>query len=505
MADEQQDTLMEVAGLTLEQLLPIHAELQLADVPEERKTRGHVWKLILRCLTSAEVEDSDDGGQAHFLWLRNYLDGLNPPPPAEEAVVAEGVGGEGNLPPVPVLPHVPVVPAVHAPVVPAVHVPVVPAGGNPVHVPVVPGVGGNHVPLGGVAPVVVKTEPVDHTSDAVVKTLGSTLKKALQKDFKIRGSIGSPGQKDKLTFSSLAYQINKGLKKQHTDDDICDEVIRVCDGGSPLRPILEGKDDLTLASLRSILRSYFQEKDPTTMYNMMSKAVQAPGETAMKFIMDLWDLRQKVIFVTKEMDSRVRFSDDVVNDQFVRAVITGLRNDNIRNEIKVALTPEMEIDQLLEILNRAASDENERQAKLAAELREREAKAKKGAKVNKIDAETTDSDSGEDERDYRLMSEKPQKKDSCLRKDRGNPIIAKLEKMDAKLNDVSSQNTALQNEVADLKAQVQSKDVEGTQGNAVRKVRFGCQACKKAGLRNCCHCFKCGSLDHKSFDCPTRN
>ena len=34
-----------------------------------------------------------------------------------------------------------------------------------------------------------------------------------QKDFKIAGQIGEPGQKDKLTFSSLARQIEHGLSK----------------------------------------------------------------------------------------------------------------------------------------------------------------------------------------------------------------------------------------------------------------------------------------------------
>ena len=41
------------------------------------------------------------------------------------------------------------------------------------------------------------------------------------KDFKISGSIGSEGQKDKLTYSSLAYQINNGVKKGFSETDVC--------------------------------------------------------------------------------------------------------------------------------------------------------------------------------------------------------------------------------------------------------------------------------------------
>lgn len=46
------------------------------------------------------------------------------------------------------------------------------------------------------------------------------------KDFKISGQIGELGQKDRLTFSSLAHQIEHGLNKGVPELEIVDAVIR---------------------------------------------------------------------------------------------------------------------------------------------------------------------------------------------------------------------------------------------------------------------------------------
>ncbi len=460
MAAELQQIFMDVATLTVGELLPIHVQLGLAEVEEGDRTQMNIWMLITRHLISEEVQTSEDGGQGHLLWIQTYIQTLRPPPP----------------PPQPPAEGVVVAPVAVAPV------------------PGIPAAAAAATMNGGAAamasPVVVKPDPDSLTGVVAGNAFGSSLRKALKKDFKIRGSIGMPGQKDKLTFSSLAYQINSGVKKSYTEEEICDEVIRVCDGASPLRPILEGKSNLSLENLRSILRSYFQEKDPTTLFNFLSNAVQKSTETAMDFVLRLWELRQKVLFVTNEMDSRVRYSEDLVQDQFVRALITGLRNDNIRNEIKPVIEGTMEIQELLEIMNRASSDETEREAKLK----------RNNQKINKVEVaeEYTGCDGN-----YCLL------KDSPKEEKKENQIVAELKKMNAKLNQVTAQNTEMQNEMANLKEQYEQLDKTKVAADDEKKsppkiirIRFGCKNCKKDGLRNCHHCFGCGSEDHVKADCP---
>lgn len=71
-----------------------------------------------------------------------------------------------------------------------------------------------------------------------------------RKDFEISGQIGEPGQKEKLTFSSLAHQIENGLSRGYPECEICDAVIRAISPGLQLRSYLEGKPNLTLPTLR---------------------------------------------------------------------------------------------------------------------------------------------------------------------------------------------------------------------------------------------------------------
>ena len=210
MADAvEQEVLKQIGDLELEQLMVIHGELGLPNVEEDKKVLPHVRKLILRHLSSDEVEQSPDQGLAHFLKIKEYMDGWK--------VVKEE-------------------------------------------------------PLSDVVrPASVVEKPTKADPTATPSTDLFTLTKALKKDFTLKGSIDFPGQKDKLTFSNLIHQINSVEKKGlHTETEICEEVIRCISPDIPLRSYLEGKCELTLASLRSILRAHFQEKDPTTLFNSLS-------------------------------------------------------------------------------------------------------------------------------------------------------------------------------------------------------------------------------------------
>ena len=100
-----------------------------------------------------------------------------------------------------------------------------------------------------------------------------------RKDFKIAGQIGEPEQKDRLTFSSLARQIEHGLSKGVPEPEIVDAVIRSIIPGMKLRSYLEGKANLTLPTLRRILRSHYQEKSATELYKQLTSEVQGMKET----------------------------------------------------------------------------------------------------------------------------------------------------------------------------------------------------------------------------------
>jgi len=128
-----------------------------------------------------------------------------------------------------------------------------------------------------------------------------------RKEFTISGQIGEPGQKDKLIFSSLAHQIENGLNRGYPEVEILDTVIRAISPGSQLRSFLEGKPQLTLPTLRCILRSHFQEKSATELYKQLTSESQHCKETPQSFLMRVFDLRQKVLFASQESESGLKY------------------------------------------------------------------------------------------------------------------------------------------------------------------------------------------------------
>ncbi|XP_039676826.1 uncharacterized protein LOC120571799 [Perca fluviatilis] len=185
-----------------------------------------------------------------------------------------------------------------------------------------------------------------------------------RKDFKISGQIGEPGQKDRLTFSSLARQIESGLNKDYPESEIIDAVIHAITPGLQLRSYLEGKDKLTLPALRRILRSHYQEKGATELYKQLTSEVQNGKETPQNFLIRTMDLRQKILFASQEADSSLKYDPALVQSLFMHTVLTGLQSDNIKSDLQPYLLQTNTSDELLlEKLNIACGNEKERQDK----------------------------------------------------------------------------------------------------------------------------------------------
>ena len=112
----------------------------------------------------------------------------------------------------------------------------------------------------------------------------------LHRDFKIQGTIGEVGQKDKLGYQSLMLQVEMGLGKGYTDQEIVTAVIRAVQPGLQLQSYLESVGDLTLVRLRKILRLHFHEKNATELYQILTNITQQPNEDPQAFLM-----RQNII------------------------------------------------------------------------------------------------------------------------------------------------------------------------------------------------------------------
>ena len=314
---------------------------------------------------------------------------------------------------------------------------------------------------------------------------GANWERWMRREFKIKGSIGLPGQKDKLDFVTLVYQIECGLKKGYEDSDIVEAVVNAVSSDLPLKGVLVSKLDISLGSLRKILRSHYREQDANTMYTQLCRASQDPAESEQQFVTSLMLLRQKILFSAKEENSEFTGNEELVQKQFIRAIGTGLRNDNIKNEIKPSLSNTMADEELLELLNKVCGDETERQKKL---------KGTGKKTVSHVEVErpgSCGSCSG--------CSCKGEVNIAQTKKDKSNPLLDEIKELRAQISII----TALKEDVEMLKTALGVMEKSG--GSNLGKKKGRCDACVAAGVDHCDHCLRCGSTEHKVAGCKKKN
>ena len=286
------------------------------------------------------------------------------------------------------------------------------------------------------------------------------LSKLFLKDFKVNGKIGKT-EKDGISYTSLMYQIDNGLKKGHSKLSIIDGVVKSISHESHLRQYLEGKKDVTFSSLLKILRFHFKEKDATTLFTELSTSKQGNNESPQEFVLRLMNLRQKVLFVSQEESDPYGVS--LVQKRFCHAISTGLKSDFIRGELREMLKhPATTHDEeLLLKLTQVVAEENEHNEKFST-----------GKKPTTSVNELT------------IQEEKPEIK-------RKNVLLDEVRALRKDLDHLVS--------VSSVQGQRNPKSY-----NNNRKPGSGwnkCAQCNKDNIAYCNHCFNCGGTNHSYRYC----
>lgn len=305
-----------------------------------------------------------------------------------------------------------------------------------------------------------------------------------RKDFRINGHVGESTAKDTLSFSSLEHQIESGLRKGYPGEEIMEAVIRAVNPGLKLRSYLEGKTDLTLATLRQILRAHYAEKDATVLYQQLSKAAQGPGETALDFLVRVLDLRQKVLFASERAQSGLRYNRELVHSQCSQSIMTGLSNDNIRAEMRMYLQDENSSDELLlQKMQIAQYNENERAQKI------------KGTNkvTHRASLSTVERDDDENDQLEITVAAKPTKPI------KENPLFTKMEESNTAIRELTGQVASLVQTVQREKKTVDDDQTKAPP-TAFKRPKRRCVACQQ-DKKDCNHCFKCGSDTHWARGC----
>ena len=283
------------------------------------------------------------------------------------------------------------------------------------------------------------------------------------KDFKISDCIGWSGEKDKLSYTSLAYQIQNSCKAGYSDDEICAGVITSIAPGKHLRSYLESKSSLNVSSIIQIMRSHFSEKGSSSTLTEMSNSVQSVNESIYELVVKLMSKREKVLILAKEEDCP--YDKTLVQPRFLHAISTGIRNNNIRNDLHHVLQNiNISDEQLLQYVSEAVVNNSERNEKLA--------QSKKDLRIHQIDTD----------------------------QNQGNPLLTELRKTQS---EYSNQLATFHSEILQIKQAVSHGHDSGSKQTLPRRA-VRCPNCTVTKAR-CTHCFVCGSEDHKKSACPHKD
>ena len=266
-------------------LVGLTEEYRITVANEQKDDHSHLVRVIYRHLTDPAIEQSTDKGAAIFLKLYTELG---------EDLKSLGAGPVKTEPKMPDL-----------------------EGGEPASD------GGPTASVGG---------PQKASASSSSGVVGELSYHKLRQ-FKINGTIGEPGQKGCISYSSLCYQIKQGEEQNYGIKEIYAGVIRAIEAGNPFRDVLELEvDDFDKEAFMKSLRAHFMERDPDAIWEELRKCCQGPRESAHKFACRCVALKKKVV----NMKAAEGLVCDVAHlkSTFFRTLSTGLRNGNIRNELR---------------------------------------------------------------------------------------------------------------------------------------------------------------------------
>ena len=344
------------------------------------------------------------------------------------------------------------------------------------------------------------------------------------KEFKIDGKIGGAADKPDTIqrFSSLKCQIDRAIKQDVSESTIIAAVLKAIPPNTKLRTFLENKTDLSVNEMLDYLKSHFHEQNYMLAFRELGDSVQDDKETAYDYVLGVFGMRDDVRNLAKKQG--VTFDELLLRETTLNVIDTGLKNANIRYELKELTTFHP---------NKAIMDQVFLDAVSAAMDREQIRLKKRGEKKN---------------RNLEVQSVQRQEKSERQEVNkRDGAVQARLAKQDKDIEglsaDVSEVKTLLHDLVGDRKAGSDNRNNDGgrhnnntccnhrcsdgdgdghqdgggrnrgrggrggyrNDGRNRNRRRYRCDQCINDNVARCVHCFICGSHAHRYADCPEKN
>ena len=324
----------------------------------------------------------------------------------------------------------------------------------------------------------------------------------LKREFRVEGTVGL-GSKDSLAFASLCYTIEQAKANGYTTPEIIAGCIRATKQNS-LRFYLENNSQISEEEFLETLKIHYNGKKSVKLLNEMSKRYQGDSlafekdENEVHFCMRMIGYCRQIAKVAEEENQPMDRS--LIQKTFYESLATGFKQGAVRLELQKTLRDGLLTDnQLLHEINLVMNKEIEHKNKMEADKSYVE--VKEVDILNGREFGNTGNKGSSMEKD-REGSRRDMEKGEGMVFSAINALTAQVSELttytktrDKEMQEMQKQLTKCWSKLGELSGEEKDKKKS--------KVWFKqCENCSKANIRFCRHCFVCGADDHKIADCP---
>ena len=334
------------------------------------------------------------------------------------------------------------------------------------------------------------------------------------REFKI--SNGTVGGDSSLDYSDLISQMKEGVDSGYSEKEVISGVIRATKPGSELRKYLVRHPNMTFKDFKDTLREFYNIRESQNIMDEMRDMVQGPHQPLMKYVMAMCALRDEVFEVAAGEECPV--GEPLIRKRFVDSLLSGLRSPTIRLEMQAILKQNLSDPLLFREVNLITTRQEENEKKLGGGSTKACVKAVEVEDVGKKRGRGKETE-WQEETDAKvaILTAQVKKLEVLINKlatSGGNAPVQFGEEvsMDQKMAQLFNQVQHLTAQMVEYQGALQQGKYGASgggggpaggqvgKGGQQKKWFRKCEKCEES-KKFCNHCRKCGEEGHKEAAC----